>query len=118
MAPFHARNVFASRLYTRFPLNERSSSSSPPVLKLLSSPMVPAIITTTTSNASGDLLKDPSTTSEMSTVKTIKGVVVLARNGDRLECYQDPKTYKYGPTESTPFGEVRTHSASFFVAPL
>lgn len=37
---------------------------------------------------------------------SVKGVVVLARNGDRKECYQDPKTYKYGTTESTPLGEV------------
>ena len=62
------------------------------------------VITTTTSNASNDLLNDQSHTSKMSAVK---GVVVIARNGDRMECYQDPKTYKYGPTESTPFGEVR-----------
>jgi hypothetical protein len=41
---------------------------------------------------------------------SIKGVVVLARNGDRLECYQDPKSYKYGPTESTPLGEHQAHS--------
>jgi len=40
-------------------------------------------------------------------MSAVKGVVVLARNGDRTECYQDPKTYRYGPTESTPFGEVR-----------
>lgn len=39
----------------------------------------------------------------------VKGVVVLARNGDRKECYQDPKTYKYGPTESTPLGEVQAY---------
>ena len=78
--------------------------------------MEPTIITTTTSNASDDFLNDQSPTSKMS---TIKGVVVLARNGDRMECYQDPNTYKYGPTESTPFGEVRTSIQQlFFVAPL
>ena len=59
---------------------------------------------TTTSNASNDLLDDQSLTRKMSNVK---GVVILSRNGDRMECYQDPKTYQYGPTESTPFGEVR-----------
>ncbi|KAF9645921.1 phosphoglycerate mutase-like protein [Thelephora ganbajun] len=42
-------------------------------------------------------------------MSAVKGVVVIARNGDRLECYQDPKTYKYGPTESTPFGESQSH---------
>lgn len=67
--------------------------------------MEPAITTTTTSN-SNDLLDDPSSTQKMS----IKGVVVLARNGDHMGCYQDPKTYKYGPTESTPLGEARTPS--------
>ena len=74
-----------------------------PVLKLLSPAMEP-VTTTSTSIASNDLLNDQSPTSKMSAVK---GVVVIARNGDRTECYQDPKTYKYGPTESTPFGEVR-----------
>jgi lysosomal acid phosphatase len=66
--------------------------------------MEPVITTTSTSNTSNDLLNNPSSTHKMS----IKGVVVLARNGDRLECYQDPKTYQYGPTESTPFGEAST----------
>ncbi|OBZ65817.1 hypothetical protein A0H81_14126 [Grifola frondosa] len=32
----------------------------------------------------------------------VHGVVVLARNGDRTECYQDPITYKPGSTASTP----------------
>ena len=63
-------------------------------------------VITSTPNASNDLLDNTSTTRKMS----IKGVVVLARNGDRMECYQDPKTYNYGPTESTPLGEVRTPS--------
>ena len=76
-----------------------------PVLKLPSPIMEPAITTTTTSNAPNDLLNDQPSTDTMA---TIKGVVVLARNGDRSECYQDPKTYKYGPTESTPLGEVWT----------
>lgn len=75
-----------------------------PVLKL-PSPAMESTITTTTSNASNDLLTDQPSTNRMSAVK---GVVVIARNGDRMECYQDPKTYKYGPTESTPFGEVWT----------
>ena len=66
--------------------------------------MDPATTTTTTSNASNDLLNDQPQTSKMS---AIKGVVVLARNGDRMECYQDPKSYKYGPSESTPLGVVR-----------
>lgn len=36
----------------------------------------------------------------------VLGVVVLARNGDRTEAYQDPVTYQPGPTLSTPLGEV------------
>lgn len=36
----------------------------------------------------------------------VLGVVVLARNGDRTEAYQDPITYQPGPTLSTPLGEV------------
>ena len=79
--------------------------------------MESAIITTTTSNASEDLLNNQPPTSIMSSA--IKGVVLLARNGDRMECYQDPKTYKYGPTESTPFGEVGTPMQHLcFFAPL
>ncbi|KAI0090566.1 phosphoglycerate mutase-like protein [Irpex rosettiformis] len=39
----------------------------------------------------------------------VHGVVVLARNGDRSECYQHPITYKPGTTESTPLGEVQAH---------
>ena len=86
----------------RFPLNEGPPSSSPLVLKPPSPIMEPAITTTTASNTPNALLDDPSSTQKMS----IKGVVLLARNGDRLECHQDPKTYQYGPTESTPFGEA------------
>ena len=79
--------------------------------------MDPVIAKTSTSNPSNDFLNDKPPTNEMAT--TIKGVVVLARNGDRMECYQDPKSYKYGTTESTPFGEVWiSASRSCFVAPL
>lgn len=37
----------------------------------------------------------------------VQGVVILARNGDRTECYQHPITQKPGYTQSTPLGEVR-----------
>lgn len=46
---------------------------------------------------------DPS--SKMSDHEVL-GVIVLARNGDRLEYYQDPKTYAGSFTETTPLGEV------------
>ena len=36
----------------------------------------------------------------------VLGAVVIARNGDRTECYQHPVTQKPGPTQSTPLGEV------------
>ena len=43
----------------------------------------------------------------------VLGVVVIARNGDRLEYYQNPKTYEPDFTESTPLGaESMTPSAS------
>jgi len=45
----------------------------------------------------------------------VHGVVVLARNGDRTEYYQDPKSYKYGPTVSTPLGEVQAHNVGAFL---
>ncbi|TBU38917.1 phosphoglycerate mutase-like protein [Dichomitus squalens] len=39
----------------------------------------------------------------------VLGAVILARNGDRTECYQHPVTQKPGPTRSTPLGEVQAH---------
>lgn len=37
----------------------------------------------------------------------VHGVVVVARNGDRLEYYQNPNSYAGAFTETTPLGEVR-----------
>jgi lysosomal acid phosphatase len=37
------------------------------------------------------------------------GVIVVARNGDRQEYYQDPKSYRGAPTETTALGEVESH---------
>lgn len=45
----------------------------------------------------------------------VHGVVVISRNGDRGECYQDPVTYKAGPTESTPLGEVQAHQLGAYL---
>ena len=74
--------------------------------------MEPAITATT---ASTGLLNDQPSTSKMAAIKG----VVLARNGDRLECYQDPKTYQYGTTKSTLLGEVRSRTWHlYFTAPL
>jgi lysosomal acid phosphatase len=39
------------------------------------------------------------------------GVIVLARNGDRLEYYQDPVNYGATFTETTPLGEVSKASS-------
>jgi hypothetical protein len=36
----------------------------------------------------------------------VLGVLVIARNGDRSEYYQDPKTYESSYTESTALGAV------------
>ena len=37
----------------------------------------------------------------------VHGVLIIARNGDRTEFYQDPYTYEPSCTESTPLGAVR-----------
>jgi len=37
----------------------------------------------------------------------VHGVLIIARNGDRTEFYQDPYTYEPSYTESTPLGAVR-----------
>lgn len=42
----------------------------------------------------------------------VLGSVVIARNGDRYEYYQDPKTYEPAFTESTPLGAVSMASVS------
>lgn len=42
----------------------------------------------------------------------VLGVIVIARNGDRVEYYQDPKTYQGGVTETTALGEVRQFLSS------
>jgi lysosomal acid phosphatase len=39
----------------------------------------------------------------------VLGIIAIARNGDRVEYYQDPDTYKGGLTETTAFGEVQSH---------
>jgi lysosomal acid phosphatase len=36
----------------------------------------------------------------------VHGVIVVARNGDRMEYYQDPNTYNAEFTEATALGEV------------
>ncbi|TCD65982.1 hypothetical protein EIP91_001929 [Steccherinum ochraceum] len=45
----------------------------------------------------------------------VHGVVVLARNGDRAEAWQDPVSYKTGSTTSTPLGEVQSHQLGAFL---
>ncbi|KAI9508375.1 phosphoglycerate mutase-like protein [Russula earlei] len=40
---------------------------------------------------------------------TVRGVVVVTRNGDRDDYNQDPYTYKSSHTDSTPLGEVQAH---------
>ncbi|OCH91071.1 phosphoglycerate mutase-like protein [Obba rivulosa] len=47
--------------------------------------------------------------------RDILGVVVLARNGDRSEFYQDPKDYSYGRTTATPLGEAQSHILGSFL---
>jgi lysosomal acid phosphatase len=40
----------------------------------------------------------------------VLGVIVIARNGDRLNYYQDPNTYAGSNTESTALGQARSIS--------
>ncbi|KAH9485762.1 hypothetical protein JR316_0002677 [Psilocybe cubensis] len=40
----------------------------------------------------------------------VLGVIVIARNGDRYNYYQDPLTYAGSNTETTALGEVQSHS--------
>ncbi|KAI0657635.1 phosphoglycerate mutase-like protein [Cubamyces menziesii] len=48
----------------------------------------------------------------------VLGVVVLARNGDRTECYQDPITQKSEYTQSTPLGEAQAHQLGTYLRNL
>ncbi|KAN0081472.1 Histidine phosphatase superfamily [Tylopilus felleus] len=45
----------------------------------------------------------------------VLGVLVIARNGDRYEYYQDPATYEPAFTESTPLGAVQSHQLGSFL---
>jgi hypothetical protein len=38
---------------------------------------------------------------------TVRGVIVVTRNGDRYDYHQDPITYQSSHTDSTPLGEVQ-----------
>ncbi|KAJ7249935.1 histidine phosphatase superfamily [Mycena rebaudengoi] len=42
-------------------------------------------------------------------MSSVLGVIVIARNGDRQEFYQDPKTYKPSLTDSTALGVADLH---------
>ncbi|KAF9021624.1 phosphoglycerate mutase-like protein, partial [Hymenopellis radicata] len=43
-------------------------------------------------------------------MSSVLGVIVITRNGDRVEFYQDPESYKGATTETTPLGEVQSHA--------
>ncbi|KAG1734529.1 histidine phosphatase superfamily [Suillus lakei] len=45
----------------------------------------------------------------------VLGVLVIARNGDRTEYYQDPKTYEGAYTESTALGVAESHQLGAFL---
>ncbi|EIN06643.1 phosphoglycerate mutase-like protein [Punctularia strigosozonata HHB-11173 SS5] len=48
----------------------------------------------------------------------VHGVVLLVRNGDRTELYQDPNTYKTGSVETTALGEVQSHLLGSYLRSL
>lgn len=45
----------------------------------------------------------------------VLGVLVIARNGDRTEYYQDPRTYESSYTESTALGAAESHQLGSFL---
>lgn len=45
----------------------------------------------------------------------VHGVLIIARNGDRTEFYQDPYTYEPSYTESTPLGAVQSHQLGCYL---
>ncbi|KAG2047612.1 phosphoglycerate mutase-like protein [Suillus hirtellus] len=45
----------------------------------------------------------------------VHGVLIIARNGDRTEFYQDPYTYEPSYTESTPLGAVESHQLGCYL---
>lgn len=48
----------------------------------------------------------------------VLGVLVIARNGDREEFYQDPKTYEPSSTRSTPLGAAESHLLGSYLRSL
>ncbi|KAI0753568.1 phosphoglycerate mutase-like protein [Daedaleopsis nitida] len=48
----------------------------------------------------------------------VLGAVILARNGDRTECFQHPITQKASATQSTPLGEVQAHQLGQYLRKL
>ncbi|PIL29522.1 hypothetical protein GSI_08330 [Ganoderma sinense ZZ0214-1] len=48
----------------------------------------------------------------------VLGAVILARNGDRAECFQHPVTQKPSTTRSTPLGEVQAYQLGQYLRGL
>jgi lysosomal acid phosphatase len=48
-------------------------------------------------------------------VSKVLGVIVIARNGDRYNYYQDPKTYAASNTETTALGVVRLNLLYYLI---
>jgi len=48
----------------------------------------------------------------------VHGVIVLARNGDRKEYYQNPNNYAGAFTETTPLGEVSSFTSGIWSVPV
>jgi hypothetical protein len=44
---------------------------------------------------------------------SVLGVIVIARNGDRVEYYQNPNDYKTTSTRTTALGEVTVFAGSY-----
>lgn len=51
-------------------------------------------------------------------LSTVLGVIVIARNGDRYNLYQDPYTYAASNAETTALGEVCIEIGFITLAPV
>ncbi|KAI0800417.1 phosphoglycerate mutase-like protein [Fomes fomentarius] len=54
----------------------------------------------------------------MSAHHDVLGSVIIARNGDRTECFQHPVTQKPGSTQSTPLGSVQAYQLGQYLRNL
>jgi lysosomal acid phosphatase len=69
----------------------------------------PASHTTASSSSSSNHGSHGDETVESNVFKPVKGVIVIARNGDRFEMFQRPSDYASAYTQTTALGEAQSH---------